>query len=134
MRFQRVQRNEPIRVGGVGLGYWGPNLLRVLFDLEQSEVTWICDLDESRLDRFSRRHPGATPTRNYEDLLNDDELDAVFIATPVFTHFDLARRALEAGKHTFVEKPLAPSTDEADRLMELAEDRHLALMCGHTFL
>src|SRR3954454_14704792 len=129
-----VQHGSAPRVGVVGLGYWGPNLLRVLFDLEGPEVTWICDLDEDRLDRYNRRHPGARPTTRFDDLLEDDDLDAIFIATPVFTHFDLAWRALQAGKHTFVEKPLAPSSEEADRLLELADDRDLALMCGHTFL
>ena len=83
---------------------------------------------------FARRYPGATPTSCYEDLLEDRELDAIVIATPVFTHFELAAAALRAGKHTFVEKPLAPSTAEASELIELAEERDLRLMCGQTFL
>src|SRR4051812_40225869 len=109
----------PTRVGVVGLGYWGPNLLRVLGDLEGAEITWICDLNEDRLRRFARRHPLATPTTQFEHLLADDTLDAVFIATPVFTHYELASRALQAGKHTFVEKPLAPSREQADELIAL---------------
>jgi len=98
------------------------------------DVTYICDLSDERLSTFARRYPGATPTSRYEDLLQDPELDAIVIATPVFTHFELAAAALRAGKHTFVEKPLAASTAEASELIELAEDRDLRLMCGQTFL
>ncbi len=123
-----------MRVGVVGLGYWGPNLLRGLLELPGVDVTYICDLSEERLSSFARRYPGATPTSCYGDLLADPELDAIVIATPVFTHFDLAAAALRAGKHTFVEKPLAASTAEASELIELAEDRDLRLMCGQTFL
>lgn len=123
-----------LRAGVVGLGYWGPNLVRVLMDLEGVELAWLCDLDEQRLQKFERRCPNARPTRRFEDLLEDPKLDAVFIATPVFTHADLATRALQAGKHTLVEKPLAPSVTEAERLLALADDRQLVLLCGHTFL
>jgi predicted dehydrogenase len=132
-----VPDGEPaagIRVGLVGLGYWGPNLLRVLADLPPVEVTWICDLDEARLRRYARRYPATRPTRRFDDLLADPGLDAILIATPVFTHFDLASRSLAAGKHTFVEKPLALSVADADRLLDLAAERGLTLMCGHTFL
>jgi predicted dehydrogenase len=132
----RFRRNEGslLSVGVVGLGYWGPNLLRGLLELPDVDVRYICDLSEERLGTFARRYPGATPTSCYEDLLNDPELDAIVIATPVFTHFELAAAALRAGKHTFVEKPLAPTTAEAGELVELAESRDLRLMCGQTFL
>jgi len=123
-----------IRMGVVGLGYWGPNLLRVLADLPDVEVAYICDLDPDRLERFARRHPGARATTSFDEVLDDPDVDAVLIATPVFTHFDLASRALRAGKHTFVEKPLAPSTEKADALLDLSEAEGLVLMCGHTFL
>jgi len=132
-RFRRSE-GAVLRVGVVGLGYWGPNLLRGLIELPDVDVRYICDLSEERLSSFARRHPAATPTRRYEDLLEDPELDAVVIATPVFTHFELAAAALRAGKHTFVEKPIAPSAAEASKLIELAEDRDLRLMCGQTFL
>lgn len=125
---------KPATVGVVGLGYWGPNLLRVLSDLQDVNVTWICDLDASCLERLGRRYPAARTTERFEDVLEDVEVDAVLIATPVGTHFTLATRALAAGKHTFVEKPLAPSTREAEELLEFAADRNLALMCGHTFI
>lgn len=125
---------RPLRFGLVGLGYWGPNLLRVLGDLADVEVSWICDLDADRLERFARRHPAAATTGEVERLLEDPDLDAVVIATPVFTHFELASQALRAGKHTFVEKPLASSAAEADQLLALADEQGRKLMCGHTFV
>jgi len=127
-------RPRHLRFGVVGLGYWGPNLLRVLGDLPEVEVSWICDLDRERLERFSRRHPSATATDDFESLLEDEALDAIVIATPVFTHFELASRSLRAGKHTFVEKPLASSSEEAGLLLACAAERERKLMCGHTFL
>lgn len=132
--MDRTDDGSSLKVGIVGLGYWGPNLLRGLIEQPDVEVAYICDLDEARLASFSRRYPGAAATRRYEDLLDDPQLDAILIATPVFTHFKLAAAALRAGKHTFVEKPLAPSTAEVHELIELAEDRDLRLMCGQTFL
>jgi predicted dehydrogenase len=121
-------------VGIVGLGYWGPNLARVILDQEDVELAWLCDIDEERLSRFGRRYPAAGTTTSFGDLLGDQQLDAVFIATPVFTHAELARRALHAGKHTFVEKPLAASVADADQLLALAGEEGLTLLCGHTFV
>jgi predicted dehydrogenase len=126
--------SERKRVGIVGLGYWGPNLLRVLSERDDVDLAWICDLDEERLGRMARRYPMARQTRQYGDLLADDALDAIMLATPVFTHYYLARASLEAGKHTFVEKPLAPSREEGEELVRLADDVGRCLMCGHTFL
>jgi predicted dehydrogenase len=121
-------------VAVVGLGYWGPNLLRVLADDDDFDVRWICERDEERLARFHRRFPATRPTTRLEAVLEDPEVDAVVIATPVFTHFDLAAACLSAGKHTFVEKPLAPSCLLADELLALAGRVDRILMCGHTFL
>ena len=121
-------------VGVVGLGYWGPNLLRVLVDRADVSVRWICDPDTSRLERFARRYPSVRASQDLDALLEDPELDAVLLATPVYTHYELAKRCLEAGKHTFVEKPLAHSSEQASELIELSRERELALMCGHTFL
>jgi predicted dehydrogenase len=121
-------------VGVIGLGYWGPNLLRVLAEMADVRVKWICDLDAERLDRFQRRYPAVATARDVDTVLDDPEVDAVFLATPVFTHFDLAARALRADKHTFVEKPLAPTTELAEELRRLAEERDRRLMCGHTFI
>jgi predicted dehydrogenase len=124
----------PLDVGVIGLGYWGPNLLRVLADDAGVVVRWICDRDEERLRRFHRRYPATRPTTLAEDVLEDSAVDAVVVATPVYTHFDLAAASLSAGKHTFVEKPLAPSSELAVELIALARRLDRVLMCGHTFL
>jgi predicted dehydrogenase len=125
---------DPVGVAVVGLGYWGPNLLRVLGDNLDVSVRWICDLDPERLGKYRRRHPGARATTRLERVLADPAVDAVVIATPVDTHYNLAARVLEAGKHVFVEKPLAPSSELADELARIAAERGRILMCGHTFL
>lgn len=122
-----------IGIGLVGLGYWGPNHLRVLQDSEKVVLRWICDADAQRVERFGRRTQAAATT-DLEHLLADPRLDAVIIATPISTHYPLARRSLEAGKHVLIEKPLASTSQEADQLIALADERGLALMCGHTFL
>jgi predicted dehydrogenase len=121
-------------VAVVGLGYWGPNLVRVLIERTDVDLRWLCDTDMSRLERFGRRYPSVQLTRDLDEILDDPDLDAVLLATPVFTHYALSRRCLEAGKHTFVEKPLAPSTSLAEELIALSLERELSLMCGHTFL
>lgn len=128
------ESGTPVRLGLVGLGYWGPNILRVLAGRTDVEVRWICDLDLARLAEIGRQHPRPRTTAEIDDLLSDAELDGILIATPIFTHFDLATRSLAAGKHTFVEKPLAGSAGDADKLIRQAEEAQLALMCGHTFL
>ena len=138
-RNDRYEQDAPLprdemNVAVVGLGYWGPNLLRVLYDMEGVRVAAICDLNAERLKRFAARYPSVAATRSYEEILRDPAIDGVVIATPVFSHFDLASRALRAGKHVFVEKPLAPSSNEADTLLDLAQEESLALMCGHTFV
>src|SRR5947209_2639721 len=122
------------RVGVVGLGYWGPNVLRVLIDRADVEVGWICDRDDSRLRHFQRRYPAVKATTDLDDVLDDPTVDGVLLATPVFSHYELGRRCLDAGKHTFVEKPLAPTCEQADELVDLATAQQLVLMCGHTFL
>jgi predicted dehydrogenase len=121
-------------LGVVGLGHWGPNLLRVLSGLDSVDIKWMADLDVDRVGRMQRRYPAARGTTRFDDILEDESVDAVVIATSVLTHFDLALRSLQAGKHTFVEKPLATSSDMADRLVAEAEERRLLLTCGHTFL
>jgi predicted dehydrogenase len=126
--------DRPLVVAVVGLGYWGPNVLRVLADDVNVVVKWICDLDETRLARFARRHPGIETTTDVARVLADPAVDAVYLITPVFTHFELASAVLRAGKHTFVEKPLAASPRLADELIALARERRLILMCGHTFI
>lgn len=125
---------KPVGVAVVGLGYWGPNLLRVLADKPEAEVKWICDLDRERLQLFRRRYPSARTTVHFDRVLADPAVETVIIATPVRTHYELAAKALQAGKHVFVEKPLAPSTELADDLVAMSEERDRVLMCGHTFV
>ena len=119
-------------IGVVGLGYWGPNLVRN-FD-ELADLGWLCDLDEALRERFAARYPNAKVTASYQDLLDDDTLDAIVVATPVPTHHALAKQALEAGKHVLVEKPPAMRAAEMDELVALAADRDLVLMPGHLLL
>ena len=96
--FPRELSSEPVRIGVVGLGYWGPNLIRNLNELDGADLRWICDLDQSRLDTFGKRYPTVRATRDVEDLLLDPELDAVAIATPVSTHYPLGLAALRGGQ------------------------------------
>jgi predicted dehydrogenase len=126
--------DRPLVVAVVGLGYWGPNLLRVLADDPGIVVHTICDRDEQRLARFKRRYPASEATTEFDRVLADNAVEAVVLATPVFTHFELASASLRAGKHTFVEKPLAPSPVLADELLMLAREHGRVLMCGHTFV
>jgi predicted dehydrogenase len=121
-----------IRVGQAGLGAWGQNLVRNLDEL--AELTWLCDVSEEGRDRFVARYPRARVTGDVDDLLTDDGLDAIVVATPVPTHYELARRALEAGKHVFVEKPPAMRGVEMEELVALARDRNRVLMPGHLLL
>jgi predicted dehydrogenase len=120
------------KIGVVGLNYWGPNLVRNFNDL--AELTWICDLDEDHLKPLAASYPDARATTSFDDLLADDDLDAVVIATPVPTHYALAKQALEAGKHVFVEKPPAMRAVEMDELVALAADKDRVLMPGHLLL
>ncbi len=123
-----------IRVGAIGCGYWGPNVIRNLDSLPDVELRWICDVDEERLQAVAARHPTARTTSRNADLLEDPAMDAVYLATPVSTHFELARRALDAGKHVLIEKPMATDLAQARDLQALAEARRRTLMVGHTFV
>jgi predicted dehydrogenase len=126
-----VEALSNVKVGLAGLGYWGPNLARN-FD-ELAALTWLCDMDEDKRTEFARRYPNARLTADFDDLLGSD-VDAVVVATPVPTHYELAKRALEAGKHVLVEKPPAMRSAEIDELVTLAEARNLVLMPGHLLL
>jgi protoporphyrinogen oxidase/predicted dehydrogenase len=126
--------SERVRVAVVGLGYWGPNLVRNLADSETFEVAYLCDLRPHVMEPLSRRYPAARCTTRFEEVLRDNTVDAVAIATPVSTHYPLAMSALEAGKHVFVEKPLAASSDQVNELIERAQQTGVVLMPGHTFL
>jgi predicted dehydrogenase len=118
-------------VGVVGLGYWGPNLARNFDRLPDSELTWLCDASEEALERWGKAFPSASTTSELDDLLSDESLDAVVVATPVATHAELATRVLAAGKHCFVEKPLGRSEQEAEAVVEAARGGDRVLMVGH---
>ncbi|MGB7547831.1 MAG: Gfo/Idh/MocA family oxidoreductase [Terracidiphilus sp.] len=122
-----------MKTGLIGLGYWGPNLARVLAQAQQSEFTACCDLDPARLQRIARQYPGVRLYNNLNDLL-DSDVEAVLIATPIATHYDIARRALLAGKHVFVEKPMADTSPRARELTAMAQSLGRTLMAGHTFV
>jgi predicted dehydrogenase len=121
-----------IRIGHAGLGYWGPNLARNFGAL--ADLRWLCDLSPELLDTAAKAHPQARTTADFQELLADPEVDAVVIATPVVTHYELAKQALSAGKHVFVEKPQAQSSAEAEELVALAQERGLVLMPGYLLL
>ncbi len=121
----------PVRVGVVGLGYWGPNLARNFDRLPDCELRWICDTSGEALSRWTPEFPDARPTGELDELLSDDALDAVVVATHVASHADLALQVLAAGKHCFVEKPLAQSVTQAERVATAAAEAGVVLMVGH---
>jgi predicted dehydrogenase len=120
------------RIGQVGLGQWGKNLVRNFDQL--ADLVWLCDVDDERRAEAAQSYHSAQVTSSFDDVLADDSVEAVVVATPVPTHYELARRALEAGKHVFVEKPPAMRGAEIEELCELAEERDLVLMPGHLLL
>src|SRR3954449_6932915 len=123
-----------VGIGVIGFGYWGPNLVRNFANSESSRVLAVSDLDPAKLALSKRLYPTVVTSPDFQDLLKDQAIDAVAIATPVHTHYDLAMAALRAGKHVFVEKPLAPTSEQARRLIDEADRRNLVLMVDHTFL
>ena len=118
----------------IGVGYWGPNLIRNFSELDDAQVVACSDLSEDRLKKIAKRYPSVKCTTNYQDLLTNLEVDAVVIATPVSTHYPIAKAALEHGKHVMIEKPLADSAEHALALVELARRVHRILMVDHTFI
>jgi predicted dehydrogenase len=126
--------NKVLNIGVVGYGYWGPNLVRNFKSLPNCKVPVVCDLNQSRLKHLQTIYPDVQPETDYERFLSEYALDAVLVATPVRHHYPLAKASLLAGKHTFIEKPMASSSEECEELIELAEERRLTLMVGHTFL
>ena len=120
-----------IRVGVAGLGYWGPNLARIFASLPGCELAWCCDASEAARERYARTFPHACFTADLGDLLGDPALDAIVLATPVPTHGALAEQVLRAGKHCFVEKPLAQSVADAERAVAASDETGRILMVGH---
>lgn len=124
----------PIRTGIIGLGYWGPNLLRTFGADADCEMVWGCDLNLERHKKLQRQYPAVKFTSDLDDLLSDKSLDLILIATPTGTHFPLAKKVLEAGKHVFIEKPMARTTKEADILLKLAKKKKKQIFVDHTFV
>lgn len=123
-----------INVGVIGYGYWGPNLVRNFVACPDTQVAMVCDINAERLKKVEALYPAIRLTTSAEDLLNDPAIDAVVVATPVEHHFALAMAALQAGKHVLVEKPIASTADQAQRLIDEADKRGLVLMVDHTFV
>jgi predicted dehydrogenase len=122
------------QVAVVGCGYWGANYVRVFSELPEAEVSWICDQSRERLDLVGGRWPNARRAEAVQEVLEDPEVDALIVSTQATAHFDIARVGLEAGKHLLVEKPLTTDSDASAELVELAAQKGLVLMVGHTFL
>jgi len=125
---------KEINAGIIGCGYWGPNLIRNFNDNHHTCLKYACDLNAERVHRIKLRYPHIQTTTDYKDLLRDKDLEAVAIATPVFTHYKLVKEALDAGKHVLVEKPFTATVREAEKLVDLAASKGLVLLVDHTFI
>lgn len=130
----RELRANMIRIGVIGYGYWGPNLVRNFAEADGGVVTVVCDQRDERRKLVERRYPSIRTTADPNELINATDVDAVVIATPVSTHFDLAMAAINAGKHVFVEKPITTNSADADRLIEAADAKKVVLAVDHTFV
>jgi predicted dehydrogenase len=129
-----MKRLEHINMGVVGCGYWGPNLVRNFRSLSGCHVKSVCDTDRKRLAHVKQLYPEINTTSDFEEMVKDPEIHAIAVATPVWSHFELARQSLDAGKHTFIEKPMASNVAQCTELVALAERGDLILMTGHTFI
>jgi predicted dehydrogenase len=123
-----------VRCGVIGYGYWGPNIVRNLHGIAGCEVVSVCDRNPAALTRAQRLYPALNLTNDSSEILHAPDIDAIAIVTPVWTHFELAKAALENGKHVFVEKPFTSTSEQAEQLVELAERQNLTIMVDHTFL
>jgi predicted dehydrogenase len=127
-------KNDKVNIAQIGVGYWGPNLLRNLVANKKCFINKVIDLSHERQDYVKSLYPAIQVSDNAEDVFNDPDIKAVVIATPVATHFELAKKALEAGKHVLVEKPMAKTVAEVEQIGKLANLKNLVAMVGHTFL
>ncbi|MCX7726073.1 MAG: Gfo/Idh/MocA family oxidoreductase [Chitinispirillaceae bacterium] len=123
-----------IKIGVVGCGYWGPNIIRNFSLVEDTKVVAVCDKKEVALNRIKKIYPDLNCTTNENDIINSSEIDCVAVVTPVSTHYPLSKKVLENGKHLFVEKPFTTTCAEAEKLINLAESKRLIIMVDHTFL
>ena len=125
---------KEINIAVAGCGYWGPNLIRNFYNLPETKLKVVSDIDTNRLSHMKNLYPDITTTTDFNDIVEDSDIDAVVIATPVHLHYELAKKSLQAGKHTFIEKPMASSSSECSELVKLADENKLKLMVGHTFI
>jgi predicted dehydrogenase len=125
---------KPINMAVVGCGYWGPNLIRNFYGLPECNVKTVCDLDKDRLAHMKGLYPDVETTTEFDQVAGDPAIDAIAVAVPVRHHFEMSRAILEAGKHVFIEKPMATSTKECKELLDLSIKGNLTLMLGHTFI
>ena len=132
--FPAEPKESMIRVGVIGYGYWGPNIVRNLNGLDSARAEMVCDISPAALARARRAHPGIQTVSDPDEILRSPEIDAVAVITPVWTHYELAKRALQNGKHVFVEKPFTSNSAQAEELIELAARKKLTIMVDHTFL
>ena len=123
-----------INIGVIGYGYWGPNLVRNFAEVEGVTMAAVADLDQKKLDVVKRRYPAARVTTRFQELLEDPSIDAIAVATPVSTHFDLGMAALKAGKHLWLEKPMTETVEQGSQLVAAARERNLVLLVDHTFV
>lgn len=134
--FRKVVMSK-IKAGCIGAGYWGPNLIRNFLNNQDVEVNAVCDIDQTNLDKVKKKIPANSSinyTQDYKDLLSDKEIDCIVIATPIDTHFQIAKESLEHNKHVFIEKPLTLKSSDSETLIKLAEEKKKILMVGHVFL
>jgi len=129
-----MDTGKKVNIGVVGLGYWGPNLVRNFIDVENCRVVMVCDANEARLKPVKKRYPNIELTTKYEDMAASNDVDAIAIATPVISHYPLAKQALENGKHVLIEKPICSNSTEAEDLIKTAKKYQKILMVDHTFL
>jgi predicted dehydrogenase len=131
---RRPQASDTVRIGVIGYGYWGPNIVRNFAALDNCQMVAVCDKNPAALKRASKGYPGVHVTSDFSEVLRSPDIDAIAVVTPVWTHFELAKAALENGKHVFVEKPFTSNARQAEQLIELAERKNLRIMVDHTFL
>jgi predicted dehydrogenase len=129
-----MRDDNKIHIGVLGFGYWGPNIVRNFNNIEGARVLTICDMNQKALDRARKAYPHITVTNDCPDIISSPDIDAVAVITPVSTHFELAKKALQNGKHIFVEKPFTSTVSQAGELIELAERKNLKIMVDHTFI
>ncbi len=125
---------KPVRIGIIGVGYWGPNLVRNFNEIPECDLLWVCDARQERLDYVNEKWPSLRTTIKHEDVITDENVDAVVLATPIESHAGLARLILERGKHLFIEKPMTDRSDDAQQLVDSAKKQRLQIATGHIFV